>query len=108
MILDKHVWRTADQRLVWDGDPDAAILAYAKGTEIPDNTARKLGLLEGEPGEAEVPTEDLAAEVEALRAENAELRAKLAEADQSTPDGTAEAKAAAKPADKSRAKPADK
>ncbi len=51
MILDKHVWRTDDDRLVWDGDLDAAFLAYPRLTEIPDATARQLGLLgaDGKP-----------------------------------------------------------
>lgn len=44
MILDRHWWRTADGRLVPDGDPDAAILAYPHGHEIPDHLAEKVGL----------------------------------------------------------------
>jgi hypothetical protein len=39
-----HVWRTQDGRLVGPGDPDAAFLAYAPGTEIPDAEARRTGL----------------------------------------------------------------
>ena len=45
MILDRHWWKTEDGRLVPDGDPDAAILAYPRYTEIPDATARQLGIL---------------------------------------------------------------
>lgn len=44
MILDRHWWRTADGRLVPDGHPDAAVLAYPRHTEIPDDVARKLGI----------------------------------------------------------------
>lgn len=44
MILDKHWWLTADGRLVPDGDPDARILAYPRGHEIPDHLAEKAGL----------------------------------------------------------------
>lgn len=45
MILDRHWWKTGDGRLVPDGDPDAAFLAYPAGMEIPDATARQLGIL---------------------------------------------------------------
>lgn len=48
MILDKHWWRTEDGRLVPDGDPAAAILAYPRGMEIPDATARELGIVNDE------------------------------------------------------------
>lgn len=44
MILDRHWWHTVDGRLVPDGDPEAAILAYPRFTEIPDATAEKLGI----------------------------------------------------------------
>ncbi len=49
MILDRHWWRTEDGRLVPDGDPDARFLAYPTGQEIPDATARQLGILDDEP-----------------------------------------------------------
>jgi hypothetical protein len=50
MILDKHWWHTADKAdLVPDGDERAAFLAYPKGMEIPDDTARKLGILKDGP-----------------------------------------------------------
>jgi hypothetical protein len=50
MILDKHWWHTADKaNLVPDGDERAAFLAYPRGMEIPDDTARRLGILEPEP-----------------------------------------------------------
>jgi hypothetical protein len=45
MIVDKRLYRTADGRLVGEGDPDAAFLAYPAGTEIPDTEAVKEGLL---------------------------------------------------------------
>lgn len=46
MILDKHWWRTRDGRLVPDGDPGAATLAYPRGHEVPDHLARQIGLLQ--------------------------------------------------------------
>lgn len=55
MILDKHWWRTTDARLVPDGHPDAAFLAYPRGQEIPDATARQLGILEPEAKAASAP-----------------------------------------------------
>lgn len=44
MILDRHWWKTADGRLVPDGDPDARILAYPRGHDIPDALAERAGL----------------------------------------------------------------
>lgn len=42
---DKHLWRTArGDRLVETGHPEAAVLAYPAGTEIPDSEAAKHGL----------------------------------------------------------------
>lgn len=34
MLADKRYWRTADGRLVLDGDPAAAVLAYAENDVI--------------------------------------------------------------------------
>jgi hypothetical protein len=42
--VDRHVWRTEDGRLVPDGDPDAAFLAYPAGTEFSDEEAARIGL----------------------------------------------------------------
>lgn len=55
MILDKHWWRTADGDLVPDGNPEAAILAYTRGQEIPDATAKQLGILADESDEKAKP-----------------------------------------------------
>jgi predicted alternative tryptophan synthase beta-subunit len=45
MIADRHYWRTADGRLVETGHSDAEVLAYTAGDEIPDDVARKNGLV---------------------------------------------------------------
>lgn len=34
MRAEQRLWRTADGRLVADGDPDGAVLAYAPGDDI--------------------------------------------------------------------------
>ena len=40
---DQRLWRTRDgERLVLDGDPDGAVLAYAPGDEIAKGDADKL------------------------------------------------------------------
>lgn len=44
MIIAKRLWRTTDDRLVEDGHPDAAFLAYTAGQEVPDRLAAELGL----------------------------------------------------------------
>lgn len=44
MIIESHLWETADGRLVETGHPDAAVLAYPAGTEISDEEAEKRGL----------------------------------------------------------------
>lgn len=46
MIVKGRMWHTADkQRLVPDGDPEAAFLAFTPGQEVPDGLAAELGLL---------------------------------------------------------------
>jgi len=45
MIIDKRLYRTADGRLVEEGDPAAAFLAYPVGTELSEEEARRAGLL---------------------------------------------------------------
>lgn len=42
--VERHVWRTADGRLVEHGHPDAAVLAYAAGQDVPDAEAERSGL----------------------------------------------------------------
>jgi hypothetical protein len=44
--VESHKWWTGDRsRLVGDGDPDAAILAFPAGTELAESEAVRLGLL---------------------------------------------------------------
>lgn len=43
--VPKHIWRTADGRLVPDGDLEAAFLAYPKGDELSDHDAEAQGVL---------------------------------------------------------------
>lgn len=57
--VPRHVWRTVDDRLVLDGHPEAAFLAYPRGTEMTDGEALSSGVLAAVQG----PTEQ-AAEVE--------------------------------------------
>jgi hypothetical protein len=46
VIVKRRLWHTADrERLVSDGDPAAAFLAYTPGQEVPDALAIELGLL---------------------------------------------------------------
>ena len=42
MKAEQHIWRTADGRHVPDGDPDAAILAYPRGHDVPDDVTAEL------------------------------------------------------------------
>ncbi|ANN16249.1 hypothetical protein SD37_11735 [Amycolatopsis orientalis] len=42
--MDKHIWRTADGKLVEHGHPDAAFLQYPAGTDVPDADAKRLRL----------------------------------------------------------------
>lgn len=45
MRLDRRLWLTADKdRVVEDGDPEAAFLLGTEGKEIPDSEAERLGL----------------------------------------------------------------
>lgn len=44
MIVNEQVWRTNDGRLVEPGHPDAAFLAFARGQDVPDREAQRLGL----------------------------------------------------------------
>lgn len=89
--VDKHIWRTADGTLVEHGHPDAAILQYPAGTEVPDADAKRLRL-------AEVGKTDPAPEPEA------EPEPKK-EAEPEKSDTAAKTRA---PANKAVAKPSDK
>lgn len=47
IVADRRLWLTADRsRVVEDGDPSAAFLLAAPGTEIPVDEAARLGLAE--------------------------------------------------------------
>jgi hypothetical protein len=46
VIVDQRVWKTADGRLVADGDPEAAFLAHTVGEEVSDGLAKSSGLAE--------------------------------------------------------------
>lgn len=64
MILDKHWWRAPDGHLVpEDGDvPNGSTLAYTRGQDVPDNLARKAGLLKDyEPKQQPRPADKMAA-----------------------------------------------
>lgn len=50
-----RLWRTADGRVVLDGDPDAAILIAAEGDEIPDGYDNLPTGVLGEDPEPEKP-----------------------------------------------------
>jgi hypothetical protein len=43
--VDQRLYRTTDGKLVEEGDPAAAFLAYPAGTELSDEEARREGLL---------------------------------------------------------------
>lgn len=45
IVVGRWYWTTEKARLVPEGDPDAAFLAYPDGTEIPDGEAERVGLL---------------------------------------------------------------
>lgn len=45
MELDRKLWLTADRdKVVEDGDPEAAFLLGAEGATVPDDEAERLGL----------------------------------------------------------------
>jgi hypothetical protein len=61
----QHVWRTEDGRYVPNGHPDAAILAYATGDEVPSGVIAALSPEDPqEAPEPEEPEEPAAAESE--------------------------------------------
>ncbi|MDH2429323.1 hypothetical protein [Sphaerisporangium sp. TRM90804] len=51
MRADQRLWRTNDDRLVAEGDPDAATLAYTVGDDIAPRDEGKLPRSEGPAGE---------------------------------------------------------
>lgn len=55
LIAPRRLYRTADDRIVPEGDPDAAFLFACEGDEISDADAKQYGLtkaaLTGEPAE---------------------------------------------------------
>jgi uncharacterized membrane protein len=55
---DARLWRTEDDRLVPEGDPDARFLFCSPGDEIPDEEAERYGL----PGRGKKRPADKAAE----------------------------------------------
>lgn len=44
ITVQRRVWRTDGGKLVPDGHPDAAFLAYAPGEQVPDLVAARVGL----------------------------------------------------------------
>jgi hypothetical protein len=44
VVQGRWCWTADKSRLVPDGDPDAAFLAYPAGTEIPESEASRVGL----------------------------------------------------------------
>lgn len=43
MRAETHIWKTGDGRHILDGNhPDAALLAYAAGDEVPDKVIAEL------------------------------------------------------------------
>jgi hypothetical protein len=56
--IERHLWRTKDgRRLVPTGDVDAAFLAYARGDQIPEEQARREGLLPAKRGKGAAKAE---------------------------------------------------
>lgn len=54
--VPEHLYWTADKaRLVRRGHVDAAFLAFTEGQEIPDEEARRVGLVESAPEPAPEP-----------------------------------------------------
>jgi hypothetical protein len=47
VVRGRWYWTADKSRLVGEGDPEAAFLAYPAGTEIPDGEAKRVGLPAG-------------------------------------------------------------
>lgn len=101
MILDKHWWWTNEREsIVPDGHPDAAFLAFAKGHELADNLARNYGI--PIPGEDDIDDADPGGE--SVGGDNGDESKTGNEEPQQQP----QEKAKPAPANKARAKAADK
>lgn len=67
MIADRRLWLTADRdRVVEEGDPDAAFLFVTPGKTVPDAEAARLGLTKG--SKASAKAEDKQADAPANKA----------------------------------------
>jgi hypothetical protein len=74
-VTDRKLWLTADrERVVEDGDPEAASLLASKGKAIPDDVAKRYGLT-GKPARPEAAEAAEAAEVPAADAADPEGKA---------------------------------
>jgi hypothetical protein len=56
--VPEHVWRTNDGRLVLTGDPDAAILAYARGDQMSEDEAGRRGIVDALAGRPVIEVKD--------------------------------------------------
>ena len=75
MRLDRRLWLTADRdRVVEEGDPDAAFLLGTAGKEIPDAEAERLGLTAKPQAKQSAPAEDKQAAEPANKARKAPAR----------------------------------
>ncbi|QES45263.1 hypothetical protein DEJ49_33535 [Streptomyces venezuelae] len=45
MKIDRHIWRTENNDLVWHGHPDAAFLEHPAGDDVADSILKRHGLL---------------------------------------------------------------
>lgn len=46
---DRRIYRTADGRLVWQGDPDAAFLAHPAGRDVPRSVLDEVSAKQSKP-----------------------------------------------------------
>ncbi|MFD6069436.1 hypothetical protein [Amycolatopsis lurida] len=92
--VDKHIWRTADGNFVEHGHPDAAILAFPAGTEVPDADAKRFGL--AKVGKSEPDPEPEEAPEKEAEPEKSDAAAEVQRAKTRTPAN----KAVPKPSDK--------
>jgi hypothetical protein len=59
VVANERLWLTADrERVVKDGDPDAAFLLCAEGNELPRVDAERYGLVGGKKQAAAKPKGD--------------------------------------------------
>jgi hypothetical protein len=94
-VTDRRLWLTADrERVVEDGDPEAASLLASRGKALPDEVARRYGLT-GKPAQPEAveAAEAPAAEDADPPADDADPEGKAVEA---APDDKAAKQAANK------------